>query len=49
MASNVNILFIIIQIKVPVLIELGEVDLRVPPSQGKELYFYLKAAGKKTK
>ena len=38
-----------VQIKAPVLIELGEVDLRCPPPQGKELYFYLKAAGKETK
>jgi len=35
------------QIKAPMMIQLGEVDLRCPISQGKELYYYLKAAGKK--
>ena len=50
MTSNVHAVnTAIIQIKAPVLIELGEVDRRVPPSQGKELYLYLKAAGVKTK
>ena len=37
------------QVKVPVLIQLGEVDLRVPPSQGLEYHFALKSLGKESK
>ena len=37
------------EVKAPVLIQLGEVDRRVPPSQGKEYYYALLAAGKRTK
>ena len=37
------------QVRVPVLIQLGEVDRRVPPSQGKEYYYALCASGKRAK
>lgn len=37
------------RVQAPVLIQLGEVDRRVPPSQGKEYYYALCAAGKKAK
>ena len=37
------------QVQASVLIQLGEVDLRCPPSQGKEYYYALLASGKKAK
>ena len=36
-------------VNVPVLIELGDSDLRVPGNQGKQFYFALQTAGKETK
>jgi dipeptidyl aminopeptidase/acylaminoacyl peptidase len=33
------------QVKTPVLLRMGDVDQRVPPSQGKEYYHLLKARG----
>ena len=34
------------KVKTPVMLNIGKVDLRVPPSQGYEYYHALKALGK---
>ena len=45
----INRNFIMLQVKTPILIMLGEDDLRVPPSQGRKYYKVLKAQGTKTR
>ena len=45
----INRNFIMLQVKTPILIMLGEDDLRVPPSQGRKYYKVLKAQGIKTR
>ena len=36
-------------VKAPVMLQLGDVDLRVPPSQGLQYYFALQSLGKESK
>ena len=45
----INRNFVMLQVKTPILIMLGEDDLRVPPSQGRKYYKVLKAQGIKTR